>query len=375
MFSASRLRPYVIPALTFQVVTFGGAYGTGREVAEFISVQGPVGGLLAWLYIVFFLGVLLALSFNIARRHRAYDYHRFIKRLFGRAASFIEAVLILLFPAILAVNISAASLILLNWFHFSLKIAVPLLLVGAVFLTTLKRCTIEKLIAASFVILLIVLIAYGLLVYAGSLEPIRGTLPAAGVPDLWWLNPSKYVFYNALIIPLLLHSTRDIQTEKEATLSGFLTAFTIMLPAFIMHLSFLSAYPDVLSVEFPVIYLLEKLNRPWLLYLYAAVLLGMIMLTIIGIIYGFNRYTSAWLEEQRGYGITRGEEYAILIGALALGAFFANLDYVKLVSNGYGGIAWIGFSILLVSLLIYGARKIRHGQRVFTVQKARRKGL
>ena len=41
------IRTYIVPAAVFQSVIIGGGYGTGREVVEFITVHGPVGGLWA----------------------------------------------------------------------------------------------------------------------------------------------------------------------------------------------------------------------------------------------------------------------------------------------------------------------------------------
>jgi hypothetical protein len=72
--SSRFVRVILIPAGVFQSVIFGGAYGTGREIAQFISSLGPVGGLLAIAVAGLGFGVAMALSFELARLGRTYDY-------------------------------------------------------------------------------------------------------------------------------------------------------------------------------------------------------------------------------------------------------------------------------------------------------------
>ena len=48
-------RVYVIPGAVFQSIMVGGGYGTGREIVEYFTSFGAVGGLLA-------IAVLLAIA-------------------------------------------------------------------------------------------------------------------------------------------------------------------------------------------------------------------------------------------------------------------------------------------------------------------------
>ena len=45
MNTAFLTRVFLIPSAVFLSVVFGGSYGSGREVVEFISKNGPMGGL------------------------------------------------------------------------------------------------------------------------------------------------------------------------------------------------------------------------------------------------------------------------------------------------------------------------------------------
>ena len=78
-------RVYLIPAAVFQSVIFGGAYGTGREIVEFVTRYGAMGGLGALVVIALCFGITLALSFELARLFGRYDYRSFFMILIGRA--------------------------------------------------------------------------------------------------------------------------------------------------------------------------------------------------------------------------------------------------------------------------------------------------
>ena len=71
-----RAAVYLVPAGVFQSVIVGGAYGTGREVAEFITAYGPLGGLFAIVAVIIGFTVLLGISFEFARTFRAYDFNQ-----------------------------------------------------------------------------------------------------------------------------------------------------------------------------------------------------------------------------------------------------------------------------------------------------------
>ena len=66
MFDSYLFRVLIVPSAVFLSVLFGAAYGSGREVVEFVSSNGPTGGLVAILVLVITLGAAGAEY----RRHR-----------------------------------------------------------------------------------------------------------------------------------------------------------------------------------------------------------------------------------------------------------------------------------------------------------------
>ena len=87
MFKSKFFNTYLLPGFVFQSITIGGGYGTGRELVEFFMTQGPLGGLFGMFLSMLIWSLVLAVSFELARKSRSYDYRTFIKSLLGNSTS------------------------------------------------------------------------------------------------------------------------------------------------------------------------------------------------------------------------------------------------------------------------------------------------
>ena len=81
---------YIVPAAVFISVVMGGGYGTGREVVEFFTRYGLLGGLLGTVAAACVFAVVLACTYEFARVFRLYDYRSFFKKLIGPFLSLIH---------------------------------------------------------------------------------------------------------------------------------------------------------------------------------------------------------------------------------------------------------------------------------------------
>ena len=59
-------RVYIIPGAVFQSVMVGGGYGTGREIVEYFTSYGAVGGLLGIGVAYLVLALVLAATFEFS---------------------------------------------------------------------------------------------------------------------------------------------------------------------------------------------------------------------------------------------------------------------------------------------------------------------
>ena len=91
----SLYRKYLLPGFVFQSIVIGGGYGTGRELVEFFLTEGPAGGYLGMLISTVIWGVILALSFELARAGRFFDYRTFLSSLLGRGWVAFEVLYVL----------------------------------------------------------------------------------------------------------------------------------------------------------------------------------------------------------------------------------------------------------------------------------------
>ena len=103
---------YVIPGCVFQSVMVGGGYGTGREVVEYFTQFGLYGGLLGLLVTFLVMATVLALTFELARLYRSYDYRHLMKILLGPAWVVFELITLTMLPLVLAVLAAASGKIL-----------------------------------------------------------------------------------------------------------------------------------------------------------------------------------------------------------------------------------------------------------------------
>ena len=112
-------RVYIVPAAVFVSVVMGGGYGTGREVVEFFTNYGLLGGLLGIGVAACVFALVLACTYEFARVFQVYDYRSFFARLIGPFWVCFEILYLLLFLLILGVVGSAAGNILEEEFGIS----------------------------------------------------------------------------------------------------------------------------------------------------------------------------------------------------------------------------------------------------------------
>jgi len=358
-FISSRFfRVIVIPAAVFQSVIFGGAYGTGREIAEFVSVLGPDGGLLAVLVLALGFGLTNFLSFELARIYKTYDYRGFLKLLTGRAWIAFEILFLLALLVVLAVNGSAAASVLNDQWGVPSLIGVGLLFAGTVALNYFGRTLLQESMAICMIALSTVLVIFCVLTFMQYHESISIAFRDMPTKGNWLVSGLQYMLYTVAVIPALLYSARDIKTRGEAFVSAFTAGAIGALPALVFHLTFMAAYPESLDQALPTYWMIGKLDRPWLMFVYIIVLFAMIIQTVAGLLQGVNERLDAWSLERRGRKC-EAMTHAIVAGsALIISMALASFGIAQLVAKGYGNLAWGFLVVYMVPLLTVGIYKI-----------------
>lgn len=99
---------FVLPGIILQSVMIGGGYATGREIVEYGAKYGALG----WLSgLGTFLGfaVIAALTYELIRLTKAYDFKTFMKTIGGPLWIVFDIVYLLFMVVIIAVMASATG--------------------------------------------------------------------------------------------------------------------------------------------------------------------------------------------------------------------------------------------------------------------------
>ena len=352
------IRVVVVPAAVFQSVIFGGAYGTGREVAEFISVLGPIGGILALALAGLGWGLTMALSFELARIGKSYDYRGFLKLLIGPAWIAFEILFLLSLLIVLAVNGSAAGSVLNDQFGIPTLVGVGLLFAAVVALNYSGRSLLEKSMTICMLALLTVLVIYSVLTFVQFHETIKLTFESEIPRGNWVTRGSQFMLYTAAVIPVLLYSARDIESRGEAIAGGFVAGLVGVFPALVFHFTFMAAYPAFLDQALPTYWMIGKLAQPWLMIIYIVVLFAMIIQTCAGLLQGVNERLDAWYVERRGHKCSPITHAVVAGGALFISLLLARFGITALVAKGYGNLAWGYLIVFMIPLVTVGVYKI-----------------
>jgi len=353
------LKIYLLPGAILQSVMIGGGYGTGRELVEFFTRHGIGNGFLGQLVATALISAIFAVSLMLCVRYQAYDYRSFFKLLLGRGWFLFEVLLIVLFVLVLAIMGSAAGRILEDQFGLPERAGAFVMLIVVVFLTFFGRDLITRVLAFWSVLLYAVFISYFVAVMAGlTPEDVAGKLTVT-VESGWLVSALQYALYNVSAVPIILYAARDIETDRQACVSGILGGLIAMIPGMLFHLSFIGAYPGILDTELPVYRMFDQLAMPFLYGCYLIVLFGTFIETGAGNIQGYIERVDGWWLERRGTTLKRYQHATIAGAALIIAGVLSDVGIVDLIAQGYGSIAWGFLFVYLIPLFSVGIYRLR----------------
>ena len=355
---SSVFRKYLLPGFVFQGVLIAGGYGTGRELVEYFMKYGTRGGILGMFLITTVLwAVILAVTFEFARVFKTYDYRSLLLRVLGPFWVVFEVFYLVLMVLVLGVVGSAAGVLLRQNFGIPYIFGVGVMLASIGFLTFKGAGLLEKFLSGWSIFIYLV---YGLFLAAAIWKfgpEIKNHLSAGQILPGWGLGGFKYALYNMGVIPSVLFCLGQIETRKEAILSGFLASLIGILPGFLFFIAVLGSYPTIIAEEAPAFFVLQKLHLPALLVAYLVMLFGTLIQTGTGFIHAFNQRLEATLKA-RGKKLLPWHRPAVALTLLLVSVGVAGFGLINLVAKGYGSISWGIFLSYFVPLMTIGVYKI-----------------
>ena len=352
------IRIYIVPGAVCQSVMVGGGYGTGREIVEYFTNFGFLGGVMAFGVAFLLMALMISLSFEFSRLHRVYDYRNFFKLLLGRGWVAYEVLVILMFLLVLAVLASAAGNILRDNLHIPYLYGLAAMLVFIGILNFFGRDFIAKVLTWWSLFLYVVFFTFLIIVFSSSGEVILRLMGDGEVVSGWATSGLKYGAYNISAVPLLLYVARGFESRREAILSGIIAAIIGLFPGLIFHIAFQAFHPEILEQAIPVYWAMVTLGTSVLLIVYSIMLFGTFIETGAGMLQGINERLDAYLIEIRGVGLSRATHATIAVSAVVLSALLSLIGITALIADGYGTMAWAFMAIYVLPMLFIGLPKI-----------------
>lgn len=343
-----------LPGFIFQSVIIGGGYATGRELVEFFLTAGPLGGLLAMIVAAIGFSLITAVSFELARRYRSYNYRSFFQRLLGRGWFLFEIAYLLLVVLVLAVIGAAAGEIVKEHLGLVATVGTVSLMVFIGILVFWGTALIERIFAGWSIVLYL---TYGVIVVVVLLQH-GDRLPGAfatGTPGWSWLGGSlKYVGYSMAVVPMILFCARHMESRRDALLAGMLSGPIAMLPAVLFYLAMVTSYPQILEAPVPADYIMRELQWPVLQTIFYIVIFGTFVETGTACIHAVNERISSVFEEKRKL-MPRWLRPIIAVIGLIVSIYLAGrIGVIDLIASGYGSLSWAFMAIYLLPLFTLG---------------------
>lgn len=339
-------RRYLLPGLVFQSAVIAGGYGTGRENVEFFLSIGPTPGLAAMALSTAIWSAVCAVTFELARQFRSYEYRTFFKRLLGPSWVLFEVTYVLLTLLVLAVIGAAAGSIVDETFGLPYALGVIVALGAVALLLFYGSVAIERFFAGwSFALyaVFVALVVWSLVRFGSTLGP---SFAASALDGDWLVKGVQYGGYNLSAAAVALFTVRHIQTRNQAVWAGLLAGVIGMLPAFFFYLAMVPHYPGIVDATVPSNFILEALGSRTFQIAYQVILFGTLIETGTGMIHAVNERLAVTRRE-RGAGMPGWARPVVAAVFLGIALSLTPLGLIDLISRGYGTITW-GFIVYYV---------------------------
>lgn len=358
MFNSAFFQRYLLPGFVFQSMVIAGGYGTGRELVEFFLKFGTLGGLLAmWLVSTVIWSAVCAVTFELGRMTKTYEYRGFCRVLLGRAWWLYEICYFVQMIIVLSVIAAAAGSIMVGIFSLPYFVGVAFMMLSVGFLVLKGTSLVEKFLSFWSMVLYAVYIIFLVACFFSFGDDIIANLKAGKIEPGWFKGGIEYAAYNVGTLPAVLFTIRHLERRKEALVSGVLAGPIAILPGCFFFLTMVGYYPEILSETVPSVFLLNRLGSRILLFAFQVMLLGTLIETGTALIHAFNERLAAALEE-RNKPMAPTMRPLVAVALLAMATILAQVGLEGLIARGYGTVTYGFWFVFLLPVLTWGVYKI-----------------
>lgn len=355
-------RVLIIPSAVFLSVLFGASYGSGREVVEFVSSNGPTGGLFAILTLVTTHVILLLLSFELARLYRSYDYVSFFKVLLRRGWFLYEIVILVGLVIALSITTTVGGTVLEDHFGISAWIGSLMILGLVVVLNYYGRTIVEESMMISVTALFLVLAVLILQLVSGYSDQVTEAFAAHEYEGGAVYKGLMYAIGGGGYLPLLLYCAIGLKSRSEVITAGVFAAVVAAIPALIFHFAFMAGYPTVIEQRIPTYWMFEQISTPLMLNIYVVVMFVLVAQTGVGVLQGLIERLDVWHQKKKGGPLTRAGHGAVAGVAVIFSMSLGSMGIVALILRGYTIMFASFIFVFVIPLLTYGVYLVYRGR-------------
>lgn len=354
----SLFQRYLLPGFIFQSVIISGGYSTGRELIEFFMTTGPVRGLSSMLVTMVIWSAILALTFEFARIHQAYDYRTFFKALLGNAWILFEFSFIAIAILVLAVIGAAAGVIFSGMSNTPEYVGTLIMMIAIGTLAFYGTSLIEKIISLWSFVLYAAYISLFVLAIRSLGAEVTTVIDQQTAIDPDWHSALKYAGINLAAAPAVLFGIRHIKKRRESIWAGLLAGPIAMIPALLFYIKLLSQYPEVLEQQVPLMSLLAALNFSAFALLFKIVIFGTYIETGVAMVNSINERI-AGMRRERAKEMPQIQRVIVAVVFLISSIYLATtVGLINLIGKGYGTLTYLILAVYILPLITIGLGQI-----------------
>jgi len=348
---------YLLPGFVYTGVVIGGGYATGRDLVQFFLLHNPAGAMLGIVVAVVAWSAMLAVCFEFARIHHAYDYRTFFKHLLGPVWWFFEVPFLVMLVIGLAVMGAAAGEIIAGLTGAPKLAGTAVLLLAVGILVVTGTQSLERVLGwgSSLLYLFYIVFLWRCWEQFGArLFVFPDHEPASGAV----MGGLQYVVMNVSMIPGILFCLRHFRSRAEAVTAGVFAGMLVALPALAFLLCMSAFYPDILEQPVPIAYILLQLGSSWFGIAFQLLLFFTLIQTGVGILHAVNERVDGTLRE-RGSSLPHIARAGIAVGYVLTSIVLAEkFGIIELIAKGFTAMAWAFILSFALPLMTVGVYKI-----------------
>lgn len=358
---------FILPGIILQSVMIGGGYATGREIVEYGGKYGALG----WLSgLGTFLGfaVIAALSYELIRLTKAYDFKSFMKTIGGPLWVVFDVVYLLFMVVIIAVMASATGNIVEQTLGLNYWVGVVAITVVVAILNFYGSRLIERFETLGTVALYAGYIIFSVLVigtFGDNISTVfanndtsfmEGSVSAGRA--LW--SGILYCGYNLVVLPATFFTIERQTRRVESVVSGIIGGVLATVPWFLTYFAIMCFYPnpDVLGASVPWLAMMQGTAGPVVIAIFGVVMGWTLIETSTGIIHAALERINTGMKEMNKPPMTRKQQAVLTIVVLVGSMVLSRVGIIDLIATVYNALSYVFLAIYVLPLFTVGIYKI-----------------